>query len=94
MINCQDKHLQGIEHLKTKYEFTGKELKILENIKKHTINSIAFTTDGGFDLETGEFHPEERKVNYKIRITYEKELSRKEAFICIKPISANDNAVF
>lgn len=93
-MHCQDKHLQVIEHLKTKYEFSRKELKILENIKKHNINSIAFTTDGGFDLETGEFHPEERKVNYKIRITYEKELSNKEAFICIKPTYVNDNAVW
>lgn len=93
MMDCQDKHLQVIEHLKTKYDFSVKELKILESIKKHTINSIAFTTEGGFDLDTGEFHPEERQVNYKIRISYEKQYSNTGSFICIKPAYANDNTV-
>ncbi|MCB7480559.1 hypothetical protein [Christiangramia sediminis] len=92
-MHCQDKHLQVIEHLKTKYDFTLKEQEILENIKKYSINSIAFTTDGGFDVKTGEFYPEERKENYKIRIIYEDELSKKVSFICLKPIYVNDNAV-
>ena len=92
-MDCQDKHRQVIEHLKTKYDFSLKELKILEDIKKYSINSIAFTTEGGFDVETGEFHPEERKENYKIRIIYEDELSNKENFICIKPVYVNDNAI-
>jgi len=92
-MECQDKHLQVIEHLKTKYDFTCEELKILEVIKKYSIHSIAFTTEGGFDFETGEFYPEERKENYKIRIIYEDELLKKVSFICLKPIYISDNAI-
>lgn len=83
-MKIQDKNLRVIEHLKTKFNFTRNELTILEK-SKNFINSIAFTTDGGFDSDTGEFHSEERKINYKIRIVFNKKLAKYGKFICLHP---------
>ncbi|MGB5941759.1 MAG: hypothetical protein WBG71_02670 [Leeuwenhoekiella sp.] len=34
------------------------------------ITSLAYTTDGGFDLDSGEFHLEARPISYKVRLKY------------------------
>lgn len=59
-----------LKRLKKKYQFRSNELKLLKEIEDCVINSVAYTVDGGFDEQTGEFHPEERPTCYKIRIKY------------------------
>ncbi|MGA8855512.1 MAG: hypothetical protein WB492_15175 [Christiangramia sp.] len=71
MINTQEKHAQVIDHLKEKYRFSRKELLLLEEIKENTIHSVSFTSEGGFNSKTGEFHSEEDKSTYKVKIKYE-----------------------
>tara|TARA_B100001063_G_C16280416_1_gene318923 strand:- start:122 stop:391 length:270 start_codon:yes stop_codon:yes gene_type:complete len=82
-----EKHFQIIEHLKERYVLLEKELKILEEIKKYTINCVAFTTEGSFDSDTDEFFPEEITGKYKIRIRYKKRRDKPEKTIYLKVIS-------
>ncbi len=75
MVGSQEKHHQTIDHLKEKFKLSGEELILLEKIKKNKIHSISFTTEGGFDNESGEFFSEEKQGCYKIQIKYEQENS-------------------
>ena len=70
VVNC-------LRRLKKKYKFHSKELKLLKAIEDCDINSIAYTVDGGFDKNTGEFHSEERPACFKVRIKY-RSLDRKK----------------
>lgn len=53
-----------------RYKFSDEELASLQKVKKTEIISLAYTNDGGFDLETGDYHDEDHPVNYKLRIYY------------------------
>ena len=66
----ENKHISTLEHLKERFTFTPEDCKRLDNIKKYTIDSISFTTYGGFDIVTNELHSEERSVCFKVRIRY------------------------
>lgn len=85
MISSQEKHHDTIDHLKEKFKLSGEELVLLDKIKASDIHSISFTTEGGFDVESGEFYPEERKNYYKIQIKYEEEHSTELKLIYLKP---------
>lgn len=85
MISSQEKHHDTIDHLKKKFELTSEELEILDKIKASDIHSISFTTDGGFDIESGEFYPVGRKNCYKIKIKYEEGHSTKLKFVYLMP---------
>jgi len=89
MMNCQDKHQQVIDHLKEKYKLSRNELISLESLKMHTVKSIAFTTEGGFDSKTGEFYLEERKLTYKIRIKFQEKSTNDEKMIFLQPTSGD-----
>ena len=76
MLNNQDIHSQTLDHLKEKFSLSEKEIYQIEEIKKHTIHSIFFTTEGGFDKKTGEFNSEEKENSYKIKIKLAKKKSK------------------
>jgi len=67
MKSTQEKHWEVIEHLKEKYRLSKNELKIIEKIKEKTILCVSFTTDGGFNCESGEFYMEEDESSFKLK---------------------------
>ncbi|CAL66887.1 hypothetical protein [Christiangramia forsetii] len=81
-----EKHRQLIVHLKERYVLSTNDLKVLEEIHTHTINCVAFTTEGSFDANNGEFYPQEIRGNYKIRIRFQKNESDPENTIYLKLI--------
>jgi len=85
MKSTQEKHDQVIEHLIEKYNLSTKELKLLEEIKNKIIHSICFTTEGGFNCDSGEFYSEERANCYKIKIKYEEKHSQNLEVVYLMP---------
>jgi len=69
-MNATAKHLQTINSILSKKQLRKKEFQFLNRINADHIRSISVTTDGGFDPESGEFHKEDRPLNYKIRLKY------------------------
>lgn len=59
-----------LRRLKERFYFSYDEIRHLNSIEKFTIISVAFTENGGFDRDTGEFHEEDTELNFKIRIKY------------------------
>jgi len=84
MKSIQEKHYQVIEHLKEKYNFSTNELKLLEEIKNKMIHSISFTSEGGFNCESGEFYSEGSSNCYKIKIKYEEKDSQNLKVVYLK----------
>lgn len=76
-----------LKQLKETYQFGEGELKLLKEIEDCVINSVAYTVDGGFDLHTGEFHPEERTVCYKVRIKYKSSPQVPEKFMLLMAVN-------
>ncbi|WP_300441202.1 hypothetical protein [Christiangramia sp.] len=75
-----------LNRLKERYELSQQELLELKRIKNCIITSIAFTENGGFDRENGEFHEEEREFSYKIRIKYRVDDLDEEKILVMVPI--------
>ena len=75
-----------LKRLMEKYNLDAACLKRITDLKQFSITSIAFTTDGGFDETTGNFHCEERRINFKIRIKFKKAEDLPEEFLVLKPV--------
>lgn len=69
-MNATAKHLQTINSILSKKNLSRKEFEFLNSIDTEHVKSISVTTDGGFDPESGDFHKEDRPLNYKIRLKY------------------------
>lgn len=72
-----------LKRFKKKYRFRTSEKELLGKIKDCEVHSISYTVDGGFDLDTGEFHPEERDTCYKVRIRYKSFPSGEVKMLCL-----------
>ena len=69
-MNYENSQLNTLDYIMEKFNFSDEEYEKLIRIRKSNIQSISFTTNGGFDPESKEFHPDERDTCYKIRIVY------------------------
>ncbi len=69
-MDFQNTNFDTLNHITEKFTFSDVEYEKLINLRKFSIESISFTTNGGFDPESKEFHLEERSRCYKIRIVY------------------------
>jgi len=78
VVNC-------LSRLKERYLLRSDEIKQLENLKNHSVTSIAFTENGGFDKKDGDYHSEERSHYYKIRIKYRLHDSEPEKILVLMP---------
>jgi hypothetical protein len=71
--------------LRRKYELSPRDSILLERIQNCKILSFSYTTFGGFDITTGQFYPDTREVNYKIRIKYKKGNNAREEYMYLIP---------
>ncbi len=61
---------KALNQILNRYSLTQTELKKTNLLSNTVIISIAFTEDGGFDKESGEFCSEVLPDTYKLRIYY------------------------
>ncbi|MDN3595273.1 hypothetical protein [Zunongwangia endophytica] len=83
-----------LQQLKDRYDLSALDLEVLRKVQKYQIKSICCTTDGGFDKETGEFYTEERTLNYKVKIVYQKEPNSKLDIVLLKAEEAEHEDFF
>ncbi|CAL66647.1 hypothetical protein [Christiangramia forsetii] len=75
-----------LNRLKEKYKLNATEVKQLKDLEECEVTSIAFTENGGFDRRNGEFYPEDRECNYKIRIKYREKDTDPEKILVLMPV--------
>lgn len=67
--------------LNRKNSLSAEDAALLQTIRNCAVIDFSYTDEGGFDRQTGHYHPEEREINYKIRIKYKTFNSKREDFI-------------
>ncbi|WBL22972.1 hypothetical protein [Zunongwangia sp. HRR-M8] len=83
-----------LKQLKEKYDFNNLDLQILKKVQNYQIKSICCTTDGGFDKNTGEFYTEERTLNFKIKIVYQRTPNSTLETVLLKAEEADHEHLF
>ena len=91
MLFSGDNHFfKTLNTLLNRYKLSNKELVNLQKVKKAEIISLAYTNDGGFDLETGDYHDEDHPVNYKLRIYYKDPLKKTTKMLVLLPSTTEE----
>ena len=67
--------------LKRKNCLSPDDAALLQIIRNCAVIDFSYTDAGGFDKQTGNYYPEEREVNYKIRIKYRIRTGEREDYI-------------
>lgn len=78
--------LKLLDQLSEKYDLSPSDLNLLEEIKASSvIQSIAFTSEGGFNPNDGEFYLKKKGISYKIRIKYQSSSEGEGKFLFLMP---------
>ena len=78
---------QSLNALLKRYSLSEAALSALKEIDEDAILSLAYTDSGGFDLHSGTYYPEEREINYKVKIDYLAHGSENKKTLVLLPVA-------
>ena len=92
-MNTSTSLLECLKRLQRNHKWSKEDIHLVKSIENHTITSIAYTADGGFDRINGDFHREDRSLNYKIRIKYKIADSGQEKNLVLMAVRLNSKKI-